>query len=324
MDGLRKLAMGRVRLARAPAALAAALLGLLLASSARSAVTVTRLLPACSVVSGQTFQADLVVEVTGVAPAALIVEEELPAGWVVAAATWSCDGRDDPFPPVVGDGRCKWLFDPLGIPVGSGLIRMDLVAVAPPPPGPTLHCFQGGTKWFEVQAETRWDVDGQKELSMGRLRPGWNALSLPFPVSDRESLGRLFCGGTGDSLLIGPVYVWETALGGYVPYAGPLSAGQGFLGCVTAREPAALLVAATSPMDLALKPGGNLTGVCQALSLCDLLACSQEVGPVWQWDPAGQVYRLLPGDGVLLPGYAYWVQSRGAGPLIVPLGQVRQ
>jgi hypothetical protein len=303
------------------ARLALGVLGLTLAALGQPAVTVTRLLPACRVVPSLSFTAELVVEVAGPAPAALIVEEEPPPGWVVTTATWTQGGREEPLSTVAVGTRSKWLFDPLGIPVGSGLIRMTL---SMPPPGVGAHALQGAAKWIEAEVEAGSTVDSQRDLSVATLHPGWNTLALPFPVQDRAALDRLLCSASGRPLLVGPVYAWDTAAGNYSAQSyGSLEAGQGFLGCIVTGRPMYLLVAATPAADLNLVPGWNLTGVRQTVPLRDLRALDPTVGQVWRWDAMLQAYRVLTPDALLLPGCAYWIYLVGTAPVVVPLAPPR-
>jgi hypothetical protein len=288
--------------------------------TAQAAVTVTRLLPACSVVAGVVFQADLVVEVTDSAPAALIVAEEPPAGWAVTTAAWIHGGRAEPFNPVVTHGTCHWLFDPLGIPVGSGILRLT-IAASPPEPG--AYRFAGSAKWLTAHAEDADTVDHQCELDVTALHQGWNALSLPFQVEDRDALGRLFRNGNGQPLLLAPVYVWDTAGAIWSPLDAALAPGQGFLGGVSAGGRLTMLVSATPPLEIELRPGWNLVGVCRALRVQELREHAPALGPVWRWDAELRAYRLLPPEGELLPGAAYSTYHAGPDTLVIPLGQTR-
>jgi hypothetical protein len=131
-----------------------------LAGTARGGVTVSRSLPTSVAASGLVPDAAIDIVVTGAPPNGLVIEEELPPGWTVASAEWT--GLRVTAEPVLVSGRHMWLFDPLGLAVGTG--RLTVTLRIPDSAEPGTYAFSGRAKWLEGGVECSAAIAGDSTL----------------------------------------------------------------------------------------------------------------------------------------------------------------
>ena len=284
----------------------ALLLGLglpMLSPSADGGITVTRHLPDCAMVAGSTFHAELQVAVTGDVPNALVIEEELPAGWRITSSVWT--GTQGTLTPATINGKHKWLLDPLEVPVDNGRIALTIQMSGTVPD--CAYAFCGVAKWVENGVESTADVVGSSGVMLLTFSPGWNLLSLPSGAQDLDQLVRLFATSNGSGISPSDVFTWDSANGQYVYFDKGLRADQGFWAYSPTTEKSVFAVGTVSRVHLELHQGWNLIGVGKEIGLADMVRIAPIGGYPWWWDAGRQFYRTLGSNEKLVAGRGYWV-----------------
>ena len=288
---------------------------LLGAAMAPAGVAVTRQMPVCAVAANAMIEVNLDVTLTGAPPNGLVIEEQLPPGWGVAQAAWA--GARAAADPVFVNGRYKWLFDPLNLPVAEG--RLTITVRFPAETATGSYAFAGQAKWLEGGSEAAVPTDGTNAVSLTTMAQGWNLMALARDVAGRRGLDLLFSAMPGQPLLAGDVKYWDSANGLHVVLGDDvLPAAQGFWGYVPASGPITVVVGHGPASDVVLRPGWNLIGVTQDTPAAFLLSQTELVGEIWWWDPVLGVYRAVLLTDVLVPGHGYWVFLDGSAPVAIP------